>query len=233
MLHRLLTEHSHPVQLTAGVPGGPGWELLLQEGRQADFFMLGEAHGVGTIPMLTRHLTRLVPAGYGRLVIEVSPRSWKEEVELIRAAVAAVPNARSVLWGLDQEFVGSSESAFVRLGQIARTPEQRSIAEEFRQRAERGFAGMVGGKEPPLLASADSVAFAHLRRAFAGSPEALELVDELERSAEIYQLWQGRQVYRSNDLRKRLMKRNFMGYLGQLERQEANAPKMLFKFGAD
>ncbi len=45
MLHRLLTEHSHPVHLTAGVPGGPGWELLLREGRRADFSCSGRRTG--------------------------------------------------------------------------------------------------------------------------------------------------------------------------------------------
>lgn len=264
VLHRLLAEHSYPVHLSAGVPSGPGWELLLREGRKADFFMLGEAHGVATIPVLTRYLfAQLVPVGYERLVIEVSPRqaaeleqrirtepdslvpwamrqgmripfySWKEEAELLRAAVAAVPKTQTVLWGLDQEFAGSSEAAFVRLGELARTPEQRRLAKEFRGRAERGFAGMKGGAEPPFLAAAQEADFQRLRQGFVGNAQAIDLIRELEQSADIYQSFRARRVYYSNDTRERLMKRNFVAYLNHLPRQGANAPKMLFKFGAD
>ncbi|MGE0551787.1 MAG: hypothetical protein AB7R55_00020 [Gemmatimonadales bacterium] len=51
---------------------GSGGDLLVAEGKAAQFFLVGEEHGVAEIPLLTAALVRaLAPAGYGRLGIEI------------------------------------------------------------------------------------------------------------------------------------------------------------------
>lgn len=53
---------------------GPAWDRLVQEGRQAQFFLIGEEHGIAENPGLAAQLfSTLSGAGYRRLVIEISP----------------------------------------------------------------------------------------------------------------------------------------------------------------
>lgn len=53
---------------------GPAWDTLLAEGRDAQFFLLGEEHGIAENPKLAAALyLELAKSGYERLVIEISP----------------------------------------------------------------------------------------------------------------------------------------------------------------
>lgn len=50
---------------------GPGARLLLEAGRESQFFLVGEDHGIAEVPQLTAALFRgLAPAGYRHLAIE-------------------------------------------------------------------------------------------------------------------------------------------------------------------
>jgi hypothetical protein len=51
---------------------GPGARLLVDAGREARFFLIGEEHGVAEIPLVTAALYRaLAPHGYRHLAIEI------------------------------------------------------------------------------------------------------------------------------------------------------------------
>ncbi len=66
-------ENLHDIQFNGTSFSGPGWELLVREGRASDFFLLGEEHGIAQVPRLARELfLALRPAGYDKLVIELS-----------------------------------------------------------------------------------------------------------------------------------------------------------------
>jgi|TARA_R110002124_G_scaffold204415_1_gene370819 hypothetical protein len=53
---------------------GPAWEKLLEEGRNAQFFLIGEEHGVAENPKLSAALfAELAKSGYTKIVIETSP----------------------------------------------------------------------------------------------------------------------------------------------------------------
>lgn len=53
---------------------GPGWDRLVEKGREAQFFMLGEEHGIAENPQMAAALFRaLAPSGFTRVAIEVSP----------------------------------------------------------------------------------------------------------------------------------------------------------------
>jgi hypothetical protein len=76
----------HAVSYRNGEFSGPGWELLLEEGRHARFFLVGEEHGVAEIPAVVRELFRaLQPAGYRQLAIEISPPMASVLDELARS----------------------------------------------------------------------------------------------------------------------------------------------------
>ena len=67
-------ENRYAVSLGNGTFSGPGWERLVEEGKQSRFFLIGEEHGVAEIPAVVRELFRtLRPAGYRHLAIEISP----------------------------------------------------------------------------------------------------------------------------------------------------------------
>jgi hypothetical protein len=52
---------------------GPAWDFLLDQGRDAQFFMLGEEHGIAENPKLAAQLfTALVPSGYSKVAVEIS-----------------------------------------------------------------------------------------------------------------------------------------------------------------
>jgi hypothetical protein len=60
--------------MTNGVPGGPGWDFLLKEARDARFTLVGEEHGVAETNQFSAALfNALRPSGYDRLAIELSP----------------------------------------------------------------------------------------------------------------------------------------------------------------
>lgn len=53
---------------------GAAYEWLVSQGRSAQFFLLGEEHGIAENPRLAAQLFGdLVPAGYSRVAIEISP----------------------------------------------------------------------------------------------------------------------------------------------------------------
>lgn len=53
---------------------GPAFDRLVEEGRAAQFFLLGEEHGIAENPKLAAALfTALTADGYAQLAIEVSP----------------------------------------------------------------------------------------------------------------------------------------------------------------
>jgi hypothetical protein len=67
-------EHRLPVTFANGSASGPGVDRLIEEGRKARFFLLGEEHGLQQVPALVGTvLPALKDAGYARLGLEVSP----------------------------------------------------------------------------------------------------------------------------------------------------------------
>jgi hypothetical protein len=73
-LTRLLVANRHPVRLVDGRLEGHGARLLIDEGKKARFFLVGEEHGVAELPQVVQALlSELRPAGYNTIAIEVSP----------------------------------------------------------------------------------------------------------------------------------------------------------------
>jgi hypothetical protein len=68
------TEHRLRLDFGNGLFFGPAWDRLLAEGRNAQFFLVGEEHGIAENPLLVAQLfTALSEHGYEKLAIEVSP----------------------------------------------------------------------------------------------------------------------------------------------------------------
>jgi len=73
-LTRLLIANRHAISLNGGRLEGRGGRLLVDEGKSARFFLVGEEHGVAQTPTIVQALlSELRTAGYNTLAIEVSP----------------------------------------------------------------------------------------------------------------------------------------------------------------
>ncbi|HEX4962878.1 MAG TPA: hypothetical protein VF173_18725 [Thermoanaerobaculia bacterium] len=67
-------QNRYAVTYKDGAFSGPGWDLLLTQGRASRFFLVGEEHGIAEVPAVVRELFRaLAPAGYRHLALEISP----------------------------------------------------------------------------------------------------------------------------------------------------------------
>jgi len=68
------TEHRLALDFDGDTFSGPAWDRLLAEGRRAQFFLVGEEHGIAENPMLVGQLFPvLAEEGYSKLAIEISP----------------------------------------------------------------------------------------------------------------------------------------------------------------
>lgn len=78
--------HRQAIRFDGETFSGPGYETLLEEGRRAHFFLIGEEHGIAENPLLAAQLFGdLAEVGYRRLAIEISP-------PMARALDAALAN---------------------------------------------------------------------------------------------------------------------------------------------
>lgn len=125
--------HRLPVSFADGRATGAGVDRLVEEGKAARFFLLGEEHGVAEVPALVGALMpALKPAGYSRLGVEVSAPAalmldaaaagglealrafhadrrgvafygMSDEARMLAEVRAAFPGKAPLLFGLDYE----------------------------------------------------------------------------------------------------------------------------------
>lgn len=90
---------------------GPAWETLVARGREAQFFMLGEEHGIAENARLAAQLfTALAPSGYSKVAIEISaPMAAELDRALSRGGAEALnrmltdPASRVAFFGMREE----------------------------------------------------------------------------------------------------------------------------------
>lgn len=156
----------------------------------------------------------------------------KEEVEMLNGIAST--NNEIAIWGLDQEFAASFRMFFDYLINISENKPSRSTAEDYYQLAESSFKESFESKNPgkSILMKLQESDFNKLNEAFAGQDEALEIIEELQVSLNIYKMWFMRQGYQSNFDRAMLMKKHFMTYY-QEAIDEGRNPKVMIKLGAN
>lgn len=261
-LDSLIAQNAHRLQWTSDGPSGPGWEMLVAEGRAAELFLIGESHGNRETPRLTVALAKaLRPAGYSAFGIEVGPVTarrlvglcgtgdgaeafrrfleefpfsfpffwWREEAEML----CQVLDQGYEVWGLDQEFIGSARFLLGELLERVSAGEQRTRIQGWLDQARAGFQRFAtsGDSTHGFLSTIDPDELAALARTLPAGSRAHRIVDELQRTAVVYQHYQAGRHYENNHERIRLMKHHLAGYVeaaGGLE----SVPKAVFKFGS-
>ena len=132
------------------------------------------------------------------------------------------------LWGVDQEFVGSTLIYLEKLVAMAPSSDAAGLARTRLDAERQAFAS--GNLGALFLMSGTPEDFAELRVAFSGNAEAEALIRELSESAEIYALYARGANYASNAKRVELIRRQFLNaYLAA----PGPAPRALFKMGAN
>lgn len=234
---------------------GDGADLLNAKLENTQFILIGEEHGFADAPVISKALaTSAWRYGLRHHVVEAGPIATEWAVDALRsdgvdglgAALDGRPLAlpflnmredaelaqyfldnRGKLWGIDQEFIGSSVLHLERLEELARNDDARTMAGGLLEAERTAFS--TGAQDRMFLFAANDETFSGLETAFANQPEALSIVTALRESASIYQAYASGRNFKSNTDRIELMKAQFMEhYHGSRKR----APRALFKMGA-
>ena len=234
--------------------GGPGANELRLKIENAQFVLFGEDHGFEDSGQLAHGLAQIAIAqGFDHLVLEIGPLSadWVAgrlrrggvnglakalegqgfAVPFVNAfADAALTNrfrSKGALWGVDQEFVGSS---LIHLRALRREADGRGakvFVDELIAREEAAIAAR--NENEFFLFAVRDVELARLERYFSAQPDAAKVVEALKISAQIYRQYGEGQQYASDEKRIALMRANF---LRAYHAQKSDAPKVFLKLGA-
>lgn len=253
-----------PLQIAATGLSGAGAQWLVGQAADAQFVLIGEDHGFADTPQFAQGLqASLGEHRFDHLVLEVgfdaarrveaaaceradglerlnrdypffAPFVNFREDGALAASFAACGRSVPGLWGVDQEFLLSSQMQLHRLDQLASNERQRKQLAPFRAQADAAWDTMVKQHEAGSIALMRWTAqdFDRMRAVFGpqGNREALELIDAMATSAALYN-GQNTDPFRSNRDRSRLMKSNFMRNYTVARATQA-APRALFKLGA-
>lgn len=254
-----------PLRISASGLSGGGADWLVKQAATAQFALIGEDHGFADVPQFAQGLqASLGEARFEHMVLELgfhatqrieqalcegpdgldalnrrfpffSPFVNFREDGALAASFVACGGKGSSLWGIDQEFLLSSQLHLHRLQQLATRPEQRKSLAAFQAQADQAWTTMVTEHEPGSIALMqwNAADFARLRGLFdpARDREALELVEAMAASADIYN-GQNSDGYRSNRARSVLMKSLFMRSYRAAQAGPQDRPRALFKLGA-
>lgn len=158
----------------------------------------------------------------------------REEAEMLQSIMDGQNPSGPVIWGLDQEFIGSPRLHFPMLVEQAADRNGTRQLRTYAERAMQGFTTTMRDRNPSsiLFYSATRDDFAAMRTALNDDPAANRLLNELEESWEIYRKYFTGEGYASNRQRAEMMKRHFQDYY-EAAAKETALPKVLFKFGAN
>ncbi|MBI4747185.1 MAG: hypothetical protein HY774_01770 [Acidobacteria bacterium] len=258
----------HLLKLENGKLTGPGADLLIREGREAQFVFLGEEHFIAEVPRFAQALwSELTPAGFEHLVIEVGPYTTqtleaivkkpdyadqlkaieansgltipfytlREEAEFVASVVQSSKSKLPVLWGLDQENAFAVPDLLERVSALAKSEPAKQVTKRVLTEAQTANTKAIAGRNPGLLAMMQMKpeTFGELRTALASksNAQALAMVNAIEESKAIYDLYFQGQGYESNLRREQYLKLNFIQAFRETQRQTGRSPKAMLKFG--
>lgn len=253
------TENRHRLAFDGTRFSGPAYDLLLQEGRAAQYFCIGEEHGIAENPKLAAQL--FAELQYDKACVEISPPmaaeldraarngmgglrelfsdpgsqvaffGMREEMEWLAAVRAARPGRGRAIWGLDYEVGG--DRRLIQILKAKRKPAAAVTALAALETASNAsWARYAETRSPEHIYSfaGDPALVAAVRAAWPGADdEAGWILETLERTFAINQLWIQRQGWQSNQSRAQFNRSNLRRYWAA---KGGRNPKVMFKFGA-
>lgn len=243
---------------------GPAWETLVAEGRSAQFFLLGEEHGIAENPKFAGALfAALTPHGYARFMIEVSPPMASALDAAARDGVEGIRNMYATP-GSEPAFFGMAEEAAM-LAQVRGTeddPEPVFWGADYEVGGDRLLIATLAAKPKPktaeealaALKAASDASWAQYEEtrnpqfvfSFSGDPglvralrdawpsrdaQTASILDTLEQTFAINQLWVEGRGFESNQQRSAFIRRNFITQWNA-EKAAGRTPRIFAKFGA-
>lgn len=158
---------------------------------------------------------------------------WNDqEVQLIVDAGRTSDAPDAPVWGLDQAW--GALHILDRLQDLAPGPSARTTAARLADEVRRPEARRPGeGRRRYISDTTTASDIDELQRAFTDAgPEAHRLIEMLEASNHIYRIRTSRpNLYVSNNIRERYMRRNLMERYNQARASGAPLPRVLLKFG--
>lgn len=244
---------------------GPAWDKLVEAGRDAQFFLLGEEHGIAENPKFAGQLfATLSTHGYTKMAIETSPTmaskldaalsdnglvglvdlysqpggepaffGMQEEAEMLALVREHAPQNTPVLWGTDYEVL--SDRQLISELQLADKPQAANTAltaladaslEAWESHAQTGSPEfMFSFSGNPALVTSIKDAWPQ------PDPTSAVILNTLEKTLRVNQLWTSGNRWESNLLRASLQRENFLRYWRDAKAQ-GETPKVFAKYGA-
>ena len=255
----LVKAQIRPIEAGAGNSySGAAWSDLVEDAAGAQFVMVGEQHGSGSIALLASALHReLAQRGFTHSALEVGPLSTRFAERLIRTdngklhgfigepghgftlpflffAEEADLAEQMVRTSPDkQQALFGLDQEFVGAGPIL-ADQLESVSRTPAQRQAVADLRAASAKDPMLIGQLPDAQLAALETAFAGNKAAGEVLDAIRISVGIYKPFMTKQgsVYAANLERETYMKRNFVRDFEAAKRRNGSTPKVFFKFGA-
>lgn len=252
-------ENRHRLDFSHDVFSGPAFDLLVREGKAAQFFLIGEEHGVAENPKLVSALFRALRPD--RLGIEISPPmaevvdeaaargrqgladlfadpaatvafyGMAEEAQMLAAVRAEA--GKPVLWGVDYE-VGA-DRRLIALLEAARKP-AAAAAPLAALKAASGAAWAKYGQSRNIMEvftfSGDPALVRAVRAAWPRPDRRSDLIlTTLEETLEINSLWSQRKGWASNERRTAFMRQSFLRHW-RAAKAAGETPRVMMKMGA-
>lgn len=255
----IVAGHMLPIAETGDGYSGPGWDRLVAEAADAQFFLIGEQHGTRDIALFaTRVHAELARRGYTHAAVEIGPWSTGFAERLIRSGHGRLgdyirrPGHALTLpflfFGeetvLAEQIVAASpdgeqalwglDQEFVASGPVALALLRGWARTEAHSAAVEAFGARVES-DPMLVGNLTDAELDPLAGAFAGHAEAPALIEELRRSSAIYAPFVRRTgpIYPANLRREQQMKLNFVRAFEAAERRTGTPPRVFLKVGGN
>jgi hypothetical protein len=163
--------------------------------------------------------------------------SWQQEFDLLSRCQQASAPHRLQLWGLDQEFLGSSNYILQQILAAHPGPAVETIVRKLQAQCsidERKAVSSGRWADSCMLQlSKDDLTSLQVAVAHTTNRRAQDLSAALIKTQRIYSAHESGQSYQANRERARLLKRNFVADYQHLLRATGKAPRVLLKFGAN
>lgn len=157
----------------------------------------------------------------------------RDEFELVRQAVHGNTAPSPVVWGVDQVLMSAPRYLFATLAQQAPNEKAQQLALDYLSRAKAGFEQTMktGDFSKMIMNALNADDYKKLHEAFDNHSASKKILDDIEKSQQIYGLWAKGQQYQNNRTRSLLMKKQFMDYYNAAANNGA-LPRVVFKFGS-
>lgn len=145
-------ENRYRLDYQDGEFSGPAWDVLIEEGSKARFFLLGEEHGIAENPKLAGALfRRLTDAGYSKVAIEVSPPMARKLDETLRKDGLEGLRALYAEVGGEPAFFGMKEEAEFIAGVRSSVPGRTPVlwGADYEVAGDRQLIEMLEAKRKP------------------------------------------------------------------------------------